>query len=59
MGAIARRLMSQVKRPVSILIAALGGQGGGVLTEWLMGAAAHAGGASPWRFSARQSAEHV
>jgi indolepyruvate ferredoxin oxidoreductase beta subunit len=30
-------------RPVSILIAALGGQGGGVLTEWLVGAAAHAG----------------
>jgi len=35
--------MSQVKRPISILIAALGGQGGGVLTEWLVGAAAHAG----------------
>ena len=31
------------RRPVSILIAALGGQGGGVLTEWLVGAAAHAG----------------
>ena len=30
-------------RPVSILIAALGGQGGGVLTEWIVGAAAHAG----------------
>ena len=30
-------------RPISILIAALGGQGGGVLTEWLVGAAAHAG----------------
>ena len=26
-----------VRRPVSILIAALGGQGGGVLTEWLVG----------------------
>ena len=32
-----------VRRPVSILIAALGGQGGGVLTEWLVGAAGHAG----------------
>ena len=30
-------------RPISILIAALGGQGGGVLTEWLVGAAQHAG----------------
>ncbi len=30
-------------RPISVLIAALGGQGGGVLTEWLVGAAAHAG----------------
>jgi indolepyruvate ferredoxin oxidoreductase beta subunit len=30
-------------RPISILFAALGGQGGGVLTEWLVGAAAHAG----------------
>ncbi|HEX4994290.1 MAG TPA: indolepyruvate oxidoreductase subunit beta family protein [Methylomirabilota bacterium] len=28
---------------MSILIAALGGQGGGVLTEWLVGAAGHAG----------------
>jgi indolepyruvate ferredoxin oxidoreductase beta subunit len=33
----------QEPRPISILIAALGGQGGGVLTEWLVGAAAHAG----------------
>ncbi|MGH7367737.1 MAG: indolepyruvate oxidoreductase subunit beta family protein, partial [Candidatus Rokuibacteriota bacterium] len=31
------------RRPVSILIAALGGQGGGVLTEWIVGAAGHAG----------------
>jgi indolepyruvate ferredoxin oxidoreductase beta subunit len=30
-------------RPVSILIAALGGQGGGLLTEWIVGAASHAG----------------
>jgi len=30
-------------RPISILIAALGGQGGGVLTDWLIGAALHAG----------------
>ena len=33
-------------RPVSVLIAALGGQGGGVLTEWIVAAAAHAGYAS-------------
>jgi indolepyruvate ferredoxin oxidoreductase beta subunit len=31
------------RRPVSVLIAALGGQGGGVLTEWIVGAAGHAG----------------
>jgi indolepyruvate ferredoxin oxidoreductase beta subunit len=30
-------------RPVSILIAALGGQGGGVLTDWIVAAAEHAG----------------
>jgi len=30
-------------RPVSVLIAALGGQGGGVLTDWVVNAAAHAG----------------
>jgi indolepyruvate ferredoxin oxidoreductase beta subunit len=30
-------------RPISILIAALGGQGGGVLTEWIVAAADHAG----------------
>lgn len=30
-------------RPLSILIAALGGQGGGVLTEWIVGAATRAG----------------
>jgi len=35
--------MSSTRRPVSILIAALGGQGGGVLTEWIVGAAEHAG----------------
>ena len=33
----------EARRPVSILIAALGGQGGGVLTEWIVGAASHAG----------------
>jgi len=33
----------ELMRPVSILIAALGGQGGGVLSEWLVGAASHAG----------------
>src|SRR5437879_13913800 len=35
--------MSAVRRPVSVLIAALGGQGGGVLTEWIVDAATHAG----------------
>ncbi len=30
-------------RPVSVLIAALGGQGGGVLTDWIVAAAEHAG----------------
>ena len=35
--------MADSPRPISILIAALGGQGGGVLTEWLVSAAAHAG----------------
>ncbi len=35
--------MAPGSRPISILIAALGGQGGGVLTEWLVGAAQHAG----------------
>ena len=35
--------MAEAARPVSILIAALGGQGGGVLTEWIVAAAAHAG----------------
>src|SRR5262245_10661155 len=35
--------MSLPERPISILIAALGGQGGGVLSEWIVAAAAHAG----------------
>jgi indolepyruvate ferredoxin oxidoreductase, beta subunit len=35
--------MSAARRPVSILIAALGGQGGGVLTDWIVAAASHAG----------------
>jgi indolepyruvate ferredoxin oxidoreductase, beta subunit len=30
-------------RPITILIAALGGEGGGVLTEWIVTAASHAG----------------
>lgn len=32
--------------PISLLIAALGGEGGGVLTEWLMDVARHAGHAA-------------
>jgi indolepyruvate ferredoxin oxidoreductase beta subunit len=35
--------MSAARRPVSVLVAALGGQGGGVLTEWIVAAAEHAG----------------
>ena len=35
--------MNVNQRPVTILIAALGGEGGGVLTEWLMAAAVRAG----------------
>ena len=30
-------------RPITLRIAALGGEGGGVLTEWIVSAAAHAG----------------
>ncbi len=30
-------------RPITILIAALGGEGGGVLTQWLVEASLHAG----------------
>ena len=33
----------EAPRPLSILIAALGGQGGGVLTDWIVAAAEHAG----------------
>jgi indolepyruvate ferredoxin oxidoreductase beta subunit len=35
--------MAEEPRPVAVLVAALGGQGGGVLTEWLVAAAGHAG----------------
>ncbi len=35
--------MTGMNRPISILIAALGGEGGGVLTEWLVTAATRAG----------------
>jgi indolepyruvate ferredoxin oxidoreductase beta subunit len=35
--------MSGQPRPISILIAALGGEGGGVLTDWLVAAAASRG----------------
>src|SRR5688572_30364796 len=33
----------QTQRPISLLICALGGEGGGVLTEWLVEIARHAG----------------
>ena len=36
-------MTSPAPRPVSVLIAALGGQGGGVLTDWIVAAAEHAG----------------
>jgi indolepyruvate ferredoxin oxidoreductase beta subunit len=35
--------MNAQQRPVTMLIAALGGEGGGVLTNWIMAAAAHLG----------------
>jgi indolepyruvate ferredoxin oxidoreductase beta subunit len=35
--------MSVPRRPISLLVAALGGQGGGVLTDWIVAAAEHAG----------------
>jgi indolepyruvate ferredoxin oxidoreductase, beta subunit len=31
--------MSAVQRPLTLLIAALGGEGGGVLTSWIVAAA--------------------
>jgi indolepyruvate ferredoxin oxidoreductase, beta subunit len=33
----------ETMRPISLLVCALGGEGGGVLTEWLIDAARHAG----------------
>ena len=36
-------MASEPRRPISILIAALGGQGGGVLTEWIVQAATETG----------------
>lgn len=35
--------MSQSRRPVTVLIAAMGGEGGGVLTSWLVSAARRQG----------------
>lgn len=35
--------MNQLFRPTSLLVCALGGEGGGVLTEWLVDTARHAG----------------
>jgi indolepyruvate ferredoxin oxidoreductase, beta subunit len=35
--------MSAPQRPITLLIAALGGEGGGVLTDWIVAAAAQAG----------------
>jgi len=35
--------MTDDRGPVNILISAIGGQGGGVLTEWIVNAATHAG----------------
>src|SRR5204862_494628 len=39
MGPAARPPMSLPERPITILIAALGGEGGGVMADWLMEAA--------------------
>ena len=36
-------MTSSAPRPISVLIAALGGQGGGVLTDWIVASAEHAG----------------
>ena len=35
--------MSLPERPITILIAALGGEGGGVMADWLIDAATHSG----------------
>src|SRR5262245_47707678 len=35
--------MTSDTRPVTLLIAALGGEGGGVLTDWIVSAAEHGG----------------
>ena len=35
--------MTDMTQPISLLICALGGEGGGVLTEWIIAAAHHAG----------------
>jgi indolepyruvate ferredoxin oxidoreductase beta subunit len=35
--------MSAARRPITILIAALGGEGGGVLTNWIVAAATDLG----------------
>src|SRR5581483_333439 len=37
------RRMSTPTRPITILIAALGGEGGGVLTDWIVNAATRRG----------------
>jgi indolepyruvate ferredoxin oxidoreductase, beta subunit len=35
--------MTSLSRPITVLIAALGGEGGGVLTDWIVTAASHCG----------------
>lgn len=35
--------MTDMTQPISLLICALGGEGGGVLTEWIIATAHHAG----------------
>ena len=35
--------MTESPRPIAIVIAAMGGEGGGVLTDWVVKAAEHAG----------------
>jgi hypothetical protein len=51
--------MNNTTQPISILLCALGGEGGGVLAEWLIEAARRAGypGAGhvdPWRGAAHR-----
>ena len=45
-------------RPITMLIAALGGEGGGVLTQWIVSAAAQAGFPGAEHIDSRRRATH-